>query len=92
LEAVSDPWVKTIRRETGLIEHICEHGVGHPAIGSVDWMNKQTDQDGWGIHGCDGCCHDKDWQLASLRDSVVIANDLIIQHQEYIKRFEGEVK
>ena len=51
-----------------------------------------TDQDGWGIHGCDGCCHVKDWQLASLRDSVVIANDLIIQHQEYIKRLEGGIK
>jgi len=25
-------------------------------------------------------------------NSVVIANDLIMQHQEYIKRFEGEVK
>lgn len=29
---------KTIRRETGLIEHICEHGVGHPNAGSVQYM------------------------------------------------------
>jgi hypothetical protein len=29
---------KTIRRETGLIEHICEHGCGHPNAGSVQYM------------------------------------------------------
>ena len=37
-------------RGDGRIEHICEHGVGHP-IGHVHkwvkWM---------GVHGCCGCC------------------------------------
>ncbi len=27
----------TIRRETGLIEHVCEHGVGHPSRASALW-------------------------------------------------------
>ena len=76
---------KTIRRETGLIEHIClEHGCGHPNAGSIQYMqyiNNQEawedaiDDDGmhypeipeepldssWGIHGCCGCCGNKDF-------------------------------
>jgi len=30
---------KTIRRETGLIEHICPHGIGHPNAGSIQYMH-----------------------------------------------------
>lgn len=30
---------KTIRRETELIEHICEHGVGHPNAGSIQFVD-----------------------------------------------------
>lgn len=33
---------RTIRRETGLVEHICEHGVGHPNAGSVQYMEYMT--------------------------------------------------
>lgn len=43
-------------RETGLIERLCPHGVGHPDPDSVDWMNSVTKQNSWGVHGCDGCC------------------------------------
>lgn len=35
---------KTIRRQTGLIEHVCEHGCGHPNAGSIqytDWYFNQ---------------------------------------------------
>lgn len=32
----------TYRRETGLIEHICEHGVGHPNAGSIQYMEYGT--------------------------------------------------
>ena len=49
------PWVKTIRRETGLIEHICKHGIGHPDPDSLAWLKNRGSKDG-GIHGCDGCC------------------------------------
>jgi hypothetical protein len=40
---------QTIRRETGLIEHVCEHGVGHPNAGSVqymEYMNQALDEYG----------------------------------------------
>ncbi len=59
-------WRK-IRRETGLIEHVCEHGVGHPNDGSALWVAEASLPDGtdeeierltkaWKVHGCDGCC------------------------------------
>lgn len=47
--------VQQIRRETGLIEDVCKHGVGHP---NTEWL-KKNDPDGnygFSIHGCDGCC------------------------------------
>jgi len=50
--------VKQIVRASGLVEDICEHGIGHP---NEAWM-KLHDPDGergFGIHGCDGCCFDE---------------------------------
>ena len=47
--------VRQIVRVHGLVEDICEHGVGHP---NIEWL-KFHDPDGskrFGIHGCDGCC------------------------------------
>lgn len=80
------PWNKTIRRETGLIEHICEHGVGHPAHGSVHWM-KLNGSDGFGSHGCDGCCHDAKWQLADAREGCEKANEMFF---DALKKFASE--
>jgi hypothetical protein len=41
---------KHLIRQDGRVEWLCEHGIGH-CIGHVvaweDWM---------GVHGCDGCC------------------------------------
>ena len=49
-------WAKEqIIRMSGLVEDICEHGVGHP---NMDWLAKH-DPEGkkmFGVHGCDGCC------------------------------------
>lgn len=53
-------WTKTIR-ETGLLEHVCEHGCGHPDPESVQKLTEATNDDGWGIHGCDGCCGREDF-------------------------------
>lgn len=50
-----------IRRETGLMEFKCIHGVGHPALSSIEYMNRVTGGDTWGIHGCDGCCSRDDF-------------------------------
>lgn len=50
--------VKQIERQSGLIEDICEHGVGHP---NDDYLDKHPNmvKKGFGIHGCDGCCNKK---------------------------------
>lgn len=88
------PWRSTSRRETGLLEHHCEHGVGHPVEGSADWMALSSGASRGGnpfmIHGCDGCCGSTEWQLASLRQSVTIANDLLLQHKQFIKTIMDE--
>jgi len=72
------PWIETIRRENGLVEHICEHGIGHPAHGSVHW-HKIQGIDGMDIHGCDGCCNSTEWQLADLREGLEITNALLLE-------------
>lgn len=82
---MNEPWVETIRRETGLVEHVCKHGVGHPAHGSVHWMELHGIKD-MGIHGCDGCCMEKDWIIADLKASTEIANTHIKKLVEKIKR------
>ena len=42
-------WKQHWRSDIGIMERLCEHGVGHP-----DPDEMFTD----GIHGCDGCCYD----------------------------------
>jgi len=51
--------VHQITRETGLLEDICEHGVGHP---NLQWIREYKEREPErgkhiGIHGCDGCCY-----------------------------------
>lgn len=42
----------------GLVERICEHGIGHDDPDSVDFFHSIGKT--WaGIHGCDGCCTKK---------------------------------
>lgn len=46
-------------RETGLVERICEHGVGHPDPDSAAFFDNHGplgSRGSWTIHGCDGCC------------------------------------
>jgi hypothetical protein len=38
------------RWDRGIMERLCEHGVGHPD--PDDYVVRQGD----GVHGCDGCC------------------------------------
>ena len=49
--------VRQLVRETGLLEDICKHGVGHP---NKDWLKHRwkvaPDEKYWEVHGCDGCC------------------------------------
>lgn len=40
-----------------LMERLCpQHGIGHPDPDSVEFIIQITGDDGWGIHGCCGCC------------------------------------
>lgn len=43
-------------RETGLVERLCEHGIGHPDPDSVAFFKRHGID--LSIHGCDGCGHD----------------------------------
>ena len=44
-----------VRRVGGLVEIVCEHGVGHPSklLTPPSRYN--------GVHGCDGCCSKQRW-------------------------------
>lgn len=56
-----DPRVEmaTMGLHPGLMERVCEHGVGHPDPDHMRWYaschTKEETRDE-GIHGCDGCC------------------------------------
>lgn len=45
-------------RETGLIERMCRHGVGHPDPDSADFQDRRRGHEPgtWNTHGCDGYC------------------------------------
>lgn len=70
------PWAKTIRRESGLIEHIDHHGQGHPAFGSIHWMELHGHK-GFRVHGCSGACRSPAWQLADAQEGCKVANKLL---------------
>lgn len=38
------------RNDKGMMERICSHGIGHP---------DPDDMFADGVHGCDGCCNEK---------------------------------
>lgn len=75
------PWVRTIRRESGLVENICTHGVGHPAAGSAhfQYLIRGHEEETWDTHGCDGCCQDLTWKMLDLKEGLRIANRIIVQ-------------
>ena len=65
---------RTIRRETGLIEHACEHGTGHPNYYSAQRMNGYVDvkENTWLIHGCDGCCSRFDFPGRKMGNGEIV--------------------
>lgn len=40
-----------------LLERRCKHGVRHPDIDCVAWL-ESVYPSRWGVHACDGCCFD----------------------------------
>lgn len=55
-------WPTLWRNDRGIMERICEHGVGHPDPDGIAYMLRVSESSGEpfpiadGIHGCDGCC------------------------------------
>ncbi len=53
--------IQAIRRASGLIEYICDCGVGHPHPDSVKNFKKYFPNRVPTIHGCCGCCSSEDF-------------------------------
>ena len=90
--------LRTIRRESGLVEFVCEHGVGHPVWGSADFLAsydspsaelRSRKRDSWMTHGCDGCCGDHFEEL--LYQSVEVGNDLLHEWIDLVKDLRDEI-
>lgn len=49
------------RGDRGLMERVCEHGVGHPDPDSIAYIERTRGPGAANtesVHGCDGCCKD----------------------------------
>jgi hypothetical protein len=49
-------WPLLWRADRRMMERTCPHGIGHPDPDSVTFHHHTLGQQGWGTHGCDGCC------------------------------------
>jgi len=50
-------WKTCWRGDRGIMERLCEHGIGHPD--PDDFRIRNGDDPGG--HGCDGCCNPELW-------------------------------
>ena len=62
---------KKLTRSSGLVEYVCEHGVGHPDYQSAKVIAKRFKGTikTWLVHGCCGCCDRPDFP-GSKKNSV----------------------
>lgn len=44
------------RMDRGIMERLCEHGVGHPDPDDAEFRRTLPRKFDEGSHGCDGCC------------------------------------
>lgn len=49
-------WPMVWRKDKGVMERICPHGIGHPDPDGAA-HNVRIGRDYLNIHGCDGCCN-----------------------------------
>lgn len=49
-------WPLNWRQDTGVIERICPHGIGHPDPDDAEY-NIRRGKAHMTMHGCDGCCN-----------------------------------
>lgn len=52
-------WPMNWRGDTGVMERICAHGVGHPDPDATAYQ-KSLGNTHHGTHGCDGCCQKRE--------------------------------
>lgn len=52
-------WPALWRWDRGIVERVCEHGIGHPDPDSVSYSTSIGDGS-VAVHGCDGCCAPQD--------------------------------
>lgn len=50
-------WPLNWREDTGVMERICPHGVGHPDPDDAAY-NVSIGKEYKTVHGCDGCCRE----------------------------------
>jgi len=58
------------RADRGIMERICEHGVGHPDPDDMEFIRLTRGEESAhveSVHGCDGCCTPKDRRHPHLR-------------------------
>jgi hypothetical protein len=48
------------RWDRRIVERICPHGIGHPDPDDLWFQVNVLGNDSAGIHGCDGCCHQRE--------------------------------
>lgn len=85
--------VDQIIRGSGLVEDICEHGVGHP---NKEWLAEHDldNRKSFAVHGCDGCCsRDTNYQRdeKEMGDNVDI-HQLLSAFLEIIEPIEDIAK
>jgi hypothetical protein len=59
-------WPLNWRNDTGVMERICPHGVGHPDPDD-DAHNVRIGREYLTVHGCDGCCRPNDPSSSATR-------------------------
>ena len=93
-------WTTTRRGDKhGLVECVCECGVGHPAYGSALWIAEslhagtdsvKAELDALMVHGCCGCCKRKDFPGTPI-ESLRHAHKLIRGYLERIAELEAKL-
>lgn len=61
-------WPRNWRNDRGLMERICEHGVGHPDPDHLGYIFRTQGSNAMmieSIHGCCGCCHKENNDIGS---------------------------
>lgn len=49
-------WAMQWRGDAGMVERLCEHGIGHPDPDSIAFLETRYMGKFVGVHSCDGCC------------------------------------